>query len=85
MVLMTRMKVDAVQRVAAGSPDESLSKIEKFPPPPPPHLPPRLLLVIVADVSGLGEQRAGERRQLPSLRALTRTQDTRAARTLFVC
>lgn len=36
------------------------------------HLPPRLILVIRAHVSGLGEQRAGERRWQPSIGTLTR-------------
>lgn len=39
------------------------------------HLPPGFIFIIVADVSGFGEQRAGERRQLPSLW----TQDAGAA------
>lgn len=83
MLLTDEAWVDGVKQVAAGSPDESQSMAST--PHLYTHLPPRLLLIIIADVSGLGEQRAGERRQLTSLRTLTRTQDTYAARPLFVC
>lgn len=48
------------------------------------HLPARLLVIIVADTSGVGEQRAGERWQPPSLRTLTWTQDTNAAHSLSI-
>lgn len=48
------------------------------------YLPPRLLFIIVADTPGVGEQRAGERRQLVSLGTLTWTQDAGAAHPLSV-